>query len=107
MIHDRVVEQIELHIWFLSVLKIIKQGKWKRCVSNFLFPKNSWFGSHLTLMESVYKIEIKFAKLDLCIEYPLAYKRFVWNYKQADSIFVQHAINEFNREKSLSNMTIN
>ena len=36
--------------------------------------------------------QINFAKFDLYIEYSPSYEHLVWNYKQADTLFIQRAI---------------
>ena len=40
--------------------------------------------------------QIVFEKFYLRIEYPPPYERLVWNYKQANTLFIQRAISKFN-----------
>ena len=48
-----------------------------------------------------------FAKFDLLIKYSSPYERLVWNYKQADTLFIQRTVNEFDWENAFSNIDIN
>ena len=43
---------------------------------------------------------------DLRIEYPPPYEHLVWNYKQAEILFIQRAVYEFNWKKAFSNIDI-
>lgn len=49
---------------------------------------------------------IFYETLDLRIEYPPIYERLVWNYKQADTIFIQRVVNEFNWKNAFYNIGI-
>ena len=40
--------------------------------------------------------QIIFEKFYLRIEYPPPYERLVWNYKQANTLFIQRTISKFN-----------
>ena len=63
------------------------------------------FSVHSSLHNNCYHIST-LVKFDLSIEYSPPYKRLMWNYKQANSLFIQCAINEFNWENVFSNIDI-
>ena len=51
--------------------------------------------------------QIIFAKFNLTILYPHAYKRLVWHYQQANTDLIKRAIELLDWEKSLSNLDVN
>ena len=50
--------------------------------------------------------QIVFAKFDLTLYYLLPYKRRVWDYEYASTAQIKNALASFNREKALSNSSI-
>ena len=66
--------------------------------------------THSSLHSSFHKnwyCQIIFVKFHLHIKYSPPYKRLVWNYKQAVTLFIQRAVNEFDWENAFSNIDIN
>ena len=50
--------------------------------------------------------QIVFVTLNLKIEYPPSYKRFIWDYKNANKQLISHAIQNFNLEKSFEDKNV-
>ena len=50
--------------------------------------------------------QITFAKFNLSILYPPPYERIVWFYEKANTELIRRAINEFDRTRALSNVSI-
>ena len=48
-----------------------------------------------------------FVKFDLNVKCLPSYERLVWNYKQANTLFIQNTINESNWENAFSNIKTN
>ena len=63
-------------------------------------------GTHPSLHENC-QHQIIFAKARLRVEYPLPYKRYVWNYAKANVHGINKAISQFNWQGSFTNLPIN
>ena len=48
-----------------------------------------------------------FVKFDLNVKCLPSYERLVWNYKQANTLFIQNTINESNWENAFTNIKTN
>ena len=66
--------------------------------------------THSGVHSSFHKIchhQITFVKFDLNVKCLPSYERLVWNYKQANTLFIQNTINESNWENAFSNIKTN